>query len=305
MVRRRLREAVTLIEVLVVIAVIGLLIAILLPAIQRTREAAARVQCQNNLKQLGLGLHAYNTSNGKFPQAYNEYWNLCEPTDDTGAPDYRMRKSWATLILPLLEQQALQLVGARNYEQKPVHVFMCPSAGSLADAVSAGGNYKFLGEQFGLTCYLAVEGSSYERAPSATFLDIEFGGPKDGVIYRSSDTRIADIVDGASNTLMVGERPPALPQVLEWGWWAWSAYDSALTVVDSRLLPYGDSCAGPATYGPGKADNPCDTHHFWSNHPGGANWLFADGSVRFLDYSAAGLLPALATRNGGEVAAAE
>lgn len=298
---RRFRVAITLLELLVVIFIIGVLVALLVPAIQKARESANRVQCQNNLKQLGLALHGYHNAQGKFPQAYNEYWNLCEPTDQPVAPDTRPRKSWASLILLFMEQDALQRSDAKTSQQAMVISFLCPSAGGTGLGVSAGGSYTHLGNQFGLTSYLAVEGSAYEKGPSNTYLNIEFAGPKDGVIYRSSDTRMADIVDGTGNTLLLGERPPAPAAVLDWGWWAWSAYDSALAVVDNRLFPYGDTCQGPASFGPGQVNEPCDAHHFWSFHPGGANWLFADASARFVSYSGASLMPALASRNGNEV----
>ena len=122
---------------------------------------------------------------------------------------------------------------------------------------------------------------------------------KDGVVYRSSDTRLTEVTDGTSHTVMVGERPPSPTPELDWGWWAWSAYDSALAVVDYRnMLTPG--CPLPSAYRPGSPDGVCDANHFWSLHPGGGNWLFADGSVRFLGYGAAPVLPALATRNGGE-----
>ena len=111
---------------------------------------------------------------------------------------------------------------------------------------------------------------------------------------------MTDIIDGTSNTALRGERPPSPAPDLDWGWCAWSAYDSSLAVVDYRNLIY-PNCAVPSVYGPGKLDDGCSAQHFWSQHPGGANWLFADGSVRFLPYSAQRILPALATRDGGEV----
>jgi prepilin-type processing-associated H-X9-DG protein/prepilin-type N-terminal cleavage/methylation domain-containing protein len=296
------RGAFTLLEAVVVIAIIGVLAALLVPAIQQMRESAARTQCQNNLKQLGTALHAYHAAQGRFPQAYNEFWNLCEPADQPSPPDFRPRKSWAALILTFLEQDALQQSSVANYREAAIQTFLCPSDDRAALGTSKGGNFSHLGKKFGLTSYLAVEGSSYDKDPSSpgSALNLQLGGPKDGVIFRSSDTRLTDITDGSSMTLLVGERPASPPPALDWGWWTWSVYDSALAVVDRRLFPYGSDCPNPALYGPGQPNEPCDTHHFWSYHGGGASWLFADGSVRFLRYTARDLLPALASRNGAE-----
>src|SRR5688572_20383258 len=154
------RPAVTLVELLVVIAIIGVLAAIIVPAVQQARDAAARAACQNNLRQLGLALHNHLDVYRKFPQAYNEYWNLCEPTDDPpGPPDFRPRKSWAALILPFVEQQALQAKGTQNYRSAVIATFLCPNT---SVNVSLGGNFKHLGDEFGVTSYLAVEGTAYE-----------------------------------------------------------------------------------------------------------------------------------------------
>jgi prepilin-type N-terminal cleavage/methylation domain-containing protein/prepilin-type processing-associated H-X9-DG protein len=292
------RPAFTLVELLVVIAIIAILIALTVPAVQQVRQEAARTECVNHLRQLGIALHGYHERHRQFPQAYNEFFNLCEPTDQPTPPDPRPRKSWGTLILPFIEQDHLRTMGIQQYRQISVNMYVCPSD-ARSHFSSTGGSYKYLGSKFGLTSYLAVEGSLYVKGPGNSALNLELGGPKDGVIYRSSTTRVTDIRDGSSNTVMVGERPPSPPPANDWGWWTWSAYDVALAVEDRRKLPY-PSCQANGVYGPGQLDDFCATHHFWSFHRGGANWLFADGSVRFLGYSAVQILPKLATRSGGE-----
>ena len=291
--------AFTLLEVLVVFAIVAVLIGLLIPAVQKVRAAAARAQCRNHLKQLALALHGYHDEAGHFPQAYNEYWNFCEPGDKPTPPDPRPRSSWAASILPHIERQTLRQTGMKLAQRELVALFACPADGR-SEGTSPGGNYKYLGDQFGLTWYLAVEGSAYARGPSNTNLNLEFGGPKDGILYRGAATKIGDVTDGTSQTVLLGERPPSPSPRLEWGWWAWSAYDSALAVVDTRNLA-NPFCPTPSTYEAATVGDPCGVHHFWSVHTGGAFWAFGDGSVRFLTYDAAPLLPALSTRAGGEI----
>jgi prepilin-type processing-associated H-X9-DG protein len=127
---------------------------------------------------------------------------------------------------------------------------------------------------------------------------------------------MADISDGTSQTLFAGERPPSAD--FQFGWWYAGAgqlftgsADMVLGVHERNVLPlsigYAYGCPpGPYSFGPGRMSNQCDMFHFWSPHNGGgANFLFADGSVHFLSYSAAPILPALATRSGGEVIPAD
>ncbi len=298
MARIRRRVGFTLVELLVVIAIIGVLIALLLPAVQRVRDAASRAECRNNLKQLALAAHHHHDTSKKFPQAYNEYWNLCEPQDKPTSPDPRPRQSWAALILPFVEQEALRNQGVASYRKTPISTFLCPSCSHLN--VSLGGNFKYLGKEFGMTSYLAVESSLYEKGPSKTYLNLAFGGPKDGVMTRSGEVRLTDVTDGSSSTLLIGERPPSPAPDLDWGWWTWSAYDSALAAEDRRMMAFGTGCGGVGQYRAGTAYDMCDTHHFWSYHSSGANWAFADGSVHFLTYDAQPILMRLASRNGGE-----
>jgi prepilin-type processing-associated H-X9-DG protein len=129
----------------------------------------------------------------------------------------------------------------------------------------------------------------------------------DGLLYLDSRLRFAAIRDGTSTTLMVGERPPSADKSLGWWYAGWGqqkngSADSVLGVQELNTSPKTQKICppGPYDFRPGNLDNPCDAFHFWSLHPGGAHFLFADGSVHFLRYSVAPLMPALATRAGGE-----
>jgi len=130
-----------------------------------------------------------------------------------------------------------------------------------------------------------------------------------GVFGRSPGVRLIDVADGTGNTLMVGERPP--PSSLQAGRWysglivrePFGGPDMMLAAHQSASSPFDLECANVQAprYFYGRVDNPCDRFHFWSLHPGGSNFLFADGSVRFMPYSADPIIGALATRSGGEV----
>jgi prepilin-type processing-associated H-X9-DG protein len=130
---------------------------------------------------------------------------------------------------------------------------------------------------------------------------------RNGVLYLDSAVRLTDVRDGTSNTLLIGERPP--PGNLLYGWWyggiGQDGEGSVEVVLGARELNHSSMGQGGCPYGPysfrfGDAKDLCSRFHFWSPHPGGAHFAFADGSVRFLTYSADPILPALATRAGGE-----
>jgi prepilin-type N-terminal cleavage/methylation domain-containing protein/prepilin-type processing-associated H-X9-DG protein len=282
-----MRRAFTLIELLVVIAIIAILIGLLLPAVQKVREAAARLKCSNNLKQLGLALHGYHDANGHFPAPRGTH---------TPAPLFTEFRGWMCEILPYVEQDALYhnmyttpwYVGFFATYNTPVNVFLCPSDPRTLTAVPAGNG--------ALTSYVGVTGSDND-------VNLQFNGPTNGIFdIASRGTRLTDIADGASNTLMTGERPPTA-NLFE-GWWGASDYDNLLS---TRQL-YGDlfgasGCVLPGLYGPGNINGPCNGsgNHFWSFHSNGGNWVFGDGSVRFLPYAASAATIPLASRNGGEV----
>jgi prepilin-type N-terminal cleavage/methylation domain-containing protein len=288
------RRGMTLIELLVVIAIIGVLIGLLLPAIQRVRDAGNRTVCLDNLKQIGLALHHYHDNHQSLPPGvgYND------------GKDLYPHLSWCARLLPYLEQEALwketQQAFALEpaFNKNPPHVgfstvmpvFTCPSDDRTRTPAD------FSSFQVALTSYLGVAGIDYET--------------KDGVLYVDSKVRMAEITDGASNTLAVGERPPSADLVLGWWYAGWGqskdgSCDMVLGVRERNVGGYGEGCGdGPFEFGPGEREEQCDLFHFWSPHVGaGAHFLLADGSARFIRYSASPLMPALATRSGGETVA--
>ncbi len=318
MVRTRRRRGFTLIELLVVIAIIAVLIGLLVPAVQKVRDAAARTQCQNNLHQIGLALHMYHDANTRFPMGvvgssrstyypYN-YW------------------SWMAQMMPFYEQDALWKEAdawARSGNptgapytwwpwggfwlspQTPanpalgakIKTLICPADGR-EDNTLPGPQWGGIGD-VAFTGYLAVGGVS------ADFNNLGSNAQL-GVLYWQSKTKMADIQDGTSNTFLVGERPPS--QDLQYGWWfAGAGYDGSGVgdvILGARELGYAAALGCPANkvgLQPGKISNPCDQVHFWSNHTGGSNFLRADGSARFVPYSVNSFLPGLCTMAGGEV----
>lgn len=326
------RQAFTLVELLVVIAVIGILVGLLFPAVQGAREAARRVQCANNLKQQSLGLHLYHDVMRRFPSAhqigqtwYSSYFRESPPLGYT-ADEYPIEGpfwSWMFRISPYIEYDTVfqaadtrpirdawpffqKLTDGRILNGITCPTFQCPSDSRV--------NLKWYrnpGEENALTSYLGVSGRSQFK---------EAGG-QDGLLYVNSKVTIAGIRDGTSNTLAIGERPPSSSLLYGWQWAgagdipSFGATDVVLGVYERAITPNSQ----PDFYRPGKIQDPdsLERYHFWSLHPGGGNWALADGSVRFISYLAGGpqdlsenpkpanAIERLATRAGGEVASAE
>lgn len=286
------RAGVSLIEILVVLGILGLLVGLLLPAVQSVRGAAARASCQNNMKQIALALQNYHGTHGHFP-----------PGHPGGGIDPAKHSivSWMGLILAEMDrrdlsdrtQSAVKLAYANPFLNPPhvglatpVKPYTCPSDGRLLTPLT---------DQDGIV------------AAYTSYIGVRGGARNDGVMGMYPATRIGDITDGTSGTVMIAERPP--PATLQAGkWYTWvtphgvwgNLYGPDENLVALSSMAPGDRCIGEFRFGPGRLDNPCDRYHYWSLHSGGANFAFADGSVRFLSYAAEAVMPALSTRAAGE-----
>jgi prepilin-type N-terminal cleavage/methylation domain-containing protein/prepilin-type processing-associated H-X9-DG protein len=288
------RSGFTLIELLVVIAIIAILIALLVPAVQKVREAAARTQCTNNLKQMGLALHGYHDVKKALPAGVYTSGTYVWTT-------------WAVQILPYLDQSPLYtktdayLPGDGGYPWDATNpsiafvepVYVCPSntRPTTVSAAAAGTN-----TPVALTSYLGCAGTSANNPRSL-----------DGILYADSKVTLTQITDGTSNTLMVGERP--CTGNLWYGWWP-AAYGNGAgegdcvlganeTAIASTMGDIATNVGFRQPIAP-QDTNSIDGAHYWSFHTGGANFLFGDGTVRFLPYSVGSIFTPLMTRNGNE-----
>jgi prepilin-type N-terminal cleavage/methylation domain-containing protein/prepilin-type processing-associated H-X9-DG protein len=301
------RSAFTLIELLVVIAIIAVLIGLLLPAVQKVREAAARASCQNNLKQIALACHNYEGRHQMFPRS------------NTTAPPWH---GWPALVLPDLEQENVRniYVLTANWYDPPnetartaqVKTFLCPSAnsgrvGQSAVAGAAGSPFAGAAWDYTNVSVVAQPLLAYLNYPDPASYPTVWRG-----VMSSTGSTVGQITDGLSNTVLMTEdanrpeywvkgkrvtdrEPPfggAGPGVATGGVWA----DHQKGFGIEGTSPDGHTLIGEC------AINCNNAYEVYSFHPGGANAAMADGSVRFLRESISiRTLAALSTRAGGEV----
>ena len=294
-----LRHGFTLVELLVVIGLIGVLVGLILPAVQQARESAARTSCLNNLRQVGLALHSFHDSHGQLPPAVtNRVRGKKAPTASL---------SWMVWILPEVGIDPLYRISVEacvldsNPLQNPPHTgfatviktYVCPSDSRLLSPLT-----DHTGTYGAFTSYIGISGTLPAGASRG----------RAGVLGFSPGIRLSDVTDGLSQTLMAGERTP--PDNLQAGWWYPVYHDyvdahrgpNTAFVLGEKTAFRDDHCVVKnGTFGPGRLSNPCDRFHLWSLHPGGANFLFADATAKYLPYSAEPALMSLGSRNGGEV----
>jgi prepilin-type N-terminal cleavage/methylation domain-containing protein/prepilin-type processing-associated H-X9-DG protein len=263
------REAFTLIELLVVLAIIGLLIGLLLPAVQKVREAAARMQCQNNLKQLSLAFHNHESALGFFPTGGWDWWSV--PTYVNGQPvvGEQQQAGWGFQVLPFLEGDnawrggaaANDLARATVAVGTPNKLFFCPSRRGPQTTTFTNPAY-FNGTPT-VTALCDYAASNYEET---------------GIVRYRYVVRLAQVTDGTSNTLLLGDKRMNRGRLGQ----AQDDDDTGYaTGFDNDVVRYSDRPpAADYTAPTGDGD-----YRFGSSHPGGLNIALADGSVRFLSYS--------------------
>jgi prepilin-type N-terminal cleavage/methylation domain-containing protein/prepilin-type processing-associated H-X9-DG protein len=311
--RSRSWSGFTLVELLVVITIIGILIALLLPAVQAAREAARRSQCLNNLKQLGLALHNHHDIKQKFPPGTPPD---TDPWKASGTADANYGSNWKIQILPFIEQTGLynkwQFYGGSGYYNAQnlallynymISVYRCPS--TVFPDFSTRAHHGMY------TSYTAVAGSVTDISPAAYTVSPSNIVSDHGILGYKSQVKMAEITDGTSNTILVGEQsnhlrdanndiilgssygsgPNVIPITAQGpDNWAIGCPVSGtyeyynITTVRYSINQIGfaaNPSGGGYNPGGGVCDNVCNNIPLSSLHPGGCNLLFADGSVRF------------------------
>jgi len=288
-------SAFTLIELLVVIAIIAILIGLLLPAVQKVREAASRMSCSNNLKQLGLAVHSYHDANGRIPYDMSPE-SQQSATWGMGGTNW----SWLALVLPYVEQENLSkqaniptntLSASATYISAQIKTFLCPSdnaaQGPRSNAADLSGN-------IGQTNYKGVSGCNWQwgesrwnpgiQGSASSQNGLQFGN---GMFYRGDGikkVRLTDVTDGLTNTFMVGED---IPERSAWCSWPYSNNAVGTCAIypnsknPSNNLPYSSSLNSPTV----SVTDWTNTYSFRSRHTGGLMFAMGDGSGRFVSDS--------------------
>lgn len=323
----RRRNGFTLIELLVVIAIIGVLIGLLLPAVQKVREAANRIRCLNNLKQMGLALHNYHDAHDTFPPGF-----LAQTPSQAGQymsnqqSDYTPGWSFFALMLPYVEQgnlgnsidYRLPILHGNNKigRETPIKLFVCPTDTEprLIDITDSGqtnwtapNTYAYPPPASPLTVLGQASVCSYAGVLGTLGYEEQ---PFTGVFHRNSRVRIADITDGTSNTVGIGERTSRF-SANSWVGPVWQQettyaptaprYNAAQPSFQMRATPTAVLVHVRITsLQPNHPDN--SPGSFFSSHQGGAQFLNMDGSCRFISSSVTvENYRSLCSRNGGEI----
>lgn len=275
---RSSRGAFTLIELLVVIAIIAVLIGLLVPAVQKVREAANRMQCSNNLKQIGLAFHNHHDSLGLFPTAgnYRGRWNPANgatdgsvsragnPSGTTGGPatGTDQSASWLVQILPYIEQESLWKSDTPTIRDTPVKTFYCPSRRAPIKLTNGRATNDYAAAQF-----------ERASAPNAW-----------GVVRQNNmgaPVRTATIVDGTSNTLIAAEK--RINQLYYGGTTVWCDVDGFFFGSECSCMRNANNQPTPDSQSPSTSNVYYDTT-FGGPHPGVLMGILADGSVKAIRY---------------------
>ena len=354
------RRGFTLIELLVVIAIIAVLIALLLPAVQAAREAARRTQCVNNLKQLGLAMHNYESGTGSFPPGgestnFTGFSGTLSPTSGPGTQYVDGDFSTLARLLPFMEGGALN--NALNYSigywegsgsnytgaSAAVASFICPSAARAntardatdpSDTLSMARGQGYGYGDYGPTIYTDIDPNGLQQA-ATTYPATPYRnkGSRSNGMLKLGKTAIAEVTDGLSNTIAIGEDAgrdeyflSPYTEISAGGdlrgagpystsvarrYWRWVEPDAAFGVSGQPNNPYRPM-KETVPYGPdpgalgSQGNNAGANDELFSFHPGGINCLFGDGSVKFIKNTVNVVtLRGLVTPNGGEVLSAD